>query len=327
MITTNTKITILDPEDQSTWVNTPEPVDVSVLQREMAGVGGVVPSGFGENSGQPMCKIIWCQEHLTWLNGAMRIAYDDDRIQPIRKLQQFSVTQRVYENALRWYEKREGQRQQAFLDANWKGFQKFPNFADFLENECSPLDYNKLSPDADPITIAALMPSGWRYLPGLFEVTEIGKQNFTVVQWLAPDHICAEENWNKSRFDWAHYPETNDEQFIDCLGEYPRHGDWVHTVFDITTKRKNKDGEIEPIYTDPNMSNSVERLAELIRVQREMHHQTKEARSEMRRKLDESKAEAKSQKFKQSFDEKFDDAVPTNRAFSFPPSLLQQKEQ
>lgn len=259
----NPNLVLLDYDKPETWVNRPAPADVSAIQHELTRIGGVIPAGYGEMSGQPHFIIVWGQEYKCWLNGKMRLMFDDENIDAQHLPNHFAVTEQVYRRAIHWYLAAEKKRNEALMNCNWENAQKFPDFAEYLRDKESTLDYFRLPSEADPKTIGAIMPDGYRYLCGLWSYQEIGKQAFFVVQWESPEMLGEEKNWNDNRFDFVYLPETDsDENLIDVLGPYPRHGQYSLPILRIADKIA--DGVYR--YRQPTVENVIVPMQQLLHI-------------------------------------------------------------
>lgn len=307
--TANPRIVPLKIEDKSTWRNVACPVDLTALQAELTKKGGVI-DGYGF-SGKPKFIIVWGQEYQNYVLGKQRLMFPDNNIEAIHRTNHFAVTPEVYERAIAWLSAENTRRKDAFMNLNFKEFQNFPNFTEYLKNHESPLNYFRLSPDANEARIAAMLPPSWRYLRGLYDYEEIGQQCFFVLQWMPPEYFGSESAWASLRFDKVYYPETDTEEFIDICGEFPYRGKYEHVVLRIGTKQS----EDFYNYKTPTFENVITPLQALLRITQNTpeSHKTKEYQSEAAFKRARAKQAAETKRFRSDFHERFTEATPVGK--------------
>lgn len=262
----------LDPNNPATWVNAPCPVDLRPIQEELTKVGGL--NRFGE----PNFIIVWAQEYRTFDCGQMRIHFDEQLIPAIQTPTRYAVRPDVFERAVAWLNKQNELRKQAYMNLDWKAFNKLPDIKEYLEaNELSEGYMLLPSNDEDLGRMARMLPDGWMYINGLHKFEHIGEQAFYVLQWFPPEAFKGgREGWDIERFTRAYVPELdNEEEFVDVIGDFPTRGNYELPVIRIANRVKapmkhevlvgvNNDYEYST-YKTPTIANVVEPLKELLR--------------------------------------------------------------
>ena len=309
MLEINPNLVLFDYEKPETLVNNPPPFDVTDIQRELTRIGGVIPPGYGENTDKPNFIIVWGQSFKTWLNGKMRLMFDDDRIDAKHFPNHFAVTEKVYQRAVQWYLAEEQKRQDALMRCDFQGAQKFPDFAVYLETHESTLDYFRLPKEANPKTIAGMIHDGYRYLCGLYSYEEIGRQTFFVLQFQTREMIGTESDWNDNRYGRVYYPETDtDEHLIDILGPYPFHGEYSLPVLRIADKL----GDNLYRYREPSKLNVILPMKQLLMIRETLSNAEKSPDAQQKMRVDNffRKMERTRRTFREDFSYKFAQAKP-----------------
>lgn len=309
MVEINPNLVLLDYKNKETWKNSQPPFDVSEIQNELTEIGGVVPPGNGDNTGKPNFLIVWGQKHKGFLNGKMRLMFDDDRIEAKHFPNHFAVTDAVYARAVEWYLAAEQKRQDALMSCDFQGAQNFPDFADYLELHESTLDYFRLPEDANPKRIAAMIPPGYQYLCGLYSYEEIGRQTFFVLQFQTREMLGTESDWNDNRYGYVYHPETDtDENLIDCLGPYPFHGEHSLPVLRIADKL----GDNLYRYRQPSRDNIILPMKQLLMIRERLSKQEKSPEYQQKLRVDNffRRMEQVRRTFREDFKYKFAQAKP-----------------
>lgn len=317
----------LDPRDESTWKNSPAPVDVSDLQRELTKIGGRVPVGYGEISGQPILRIVWGQSETMFLGGAERLRFDDQAIPAIIRQKHFIVTDDCFERCIAWVNGCEQKKRDAFMRCDWHGATRLYRIHTYLRQKETTLNWKLLEGDRSYEDLARLVPVGWKYLADIPDVVEIGMQAFFVVQWIPPSLLGSERDWSDSRYGWELSLETGRREYQDITGPYPKHGAYenvVHFVAEKTRLRVSVDEIDYYRYITPTRTNTIEPIIEAInnRENLESTHDLKKA-SVARFKRHKEWQEKKNKDFSVTLKTMIRDAMPVGKGN--PVSFLNSK--
>jgi hypothetical protein len=317
---TSPRIVPLDPRDPRTWVNIPAPDDTSEIQAELSRIGNL------NKFGQPNFIIVWAQEYRTWDLGRMRIHFDDENIPAIHHPVRYAVRPGIYGQAAAWLETENKRRQQAAWNLDFTDYGELPDVGAWLKSNAGPDDYMLLPHDTDDLgRIARLLPDGWMYInaPHVFE--HIGQHAYYVLQWYPPESFGDTRRWDELRFEKLYCPESDAEEFVDCLGPFPSEGSYENVVIRIATIDHYEDRHPVEIgrtirreilrYRQPTVSYVADRLQEMIRLRDTLSDAEKDPvkRSAKRFKDFQDSAPERDMAWRKFFRERFNDAKPVGR--------------
>jgi hypothetical protein len=237
------------------------------IQRELTRIAGLVPSGNGRFSGQPVLKIVWGQSEKAFDAGKQRIRFYNQDIQPIFKRTAYAISKEGFA-MLAEKLRQKNDALAKYVDAKmladtWKdenyGFYHtllFLKHKYLLDKYVSTLDWKEIPAGLSVEQTALHIPADWFYLEEIPDVTEIGSPNWFVVQWLSAADIDTRDNWEARRWNYQHVIEFGDtKQWVDSIGEYPAHGEYWNALLKVETK----DGD----YAEPGQRNCVSIIEEM----------------------------------------------------------------
>lgn len=306
----------VDPREPSTWVNHSAPWDVSEIQRDLTRLGGLVPPGFGDLSGQPILKIVWGQTEKMFLGGKDRIRFDDQMIPHIIKQKHFLVTDECFLRCVEWAKKQEEKKRNAYLRCDWHGATRLYRIETYLRQYESSLNYKLLEEGRSVQEIAQIIPVGWKYLSDIPDITEIGKFSFFVLQWIPPKLLGTEKTWQENRYGFEWCLETGRQEWQDITGAYPKNGFYEKVVMQVALPVTIKVGNSEMDYfrgVIPTRKNTIEPIiAGLYKRENEKSETVKRAAEKRIENLRE-RQRIKDKEFSDQFKAMFWDAVPVGK--------------
>lgn len=232
--------------------NQPAPAVDSYIAEELTRLGGLVPEGYGVHSGKPAIILLWGQTATAFEAGRMRLRFYDQDSDPVYRDRKYRVTAAGMEQLRNLIAVKTAKLAEAYKTGDWQTYHAllFTSLEYFFEKHIPPSEWERLPEDSSYERTAKLLPDGWFYLEDVPEVTEIGAPNFFVCRWVPPFLIDTPENWERARFGVQPIIDFKGQmQFVDILGEYPRHGEY----FDVMLK-------IEGSPTRQNCLEPIERL-------------------------------------------------------------------
>lgn len=224
------------------WVQNPRPSVSPEIQKELTRLGGTIPNGCGELSGEPLFRLVWAPDELEWKNGKLRLRF----LQRQRRIRRHYVCTEEMFTKLHAFDVHSMQERRASymaLDLA-KAFLPHETTPYIQSNFTEQLDYITLDPTVRPEGMLTY-PQFPRYYRDADFLQQIGKEEWKVLRWMPTpvlrDTVCPhfptmlddEKTWTDLRYDKGYYPETGEERMLDRLGPYPQFGSYEHECISL----------------------------------------------------------------------------------------------
>ncbi|GEM_PF-5598970 len=253
----------LNPNDERTWRNWNSPIVAPYIQKELTNIGGTIPKG--EWAGEPLIKIVWGQEDLSFQKGKLRFTYVDPLNLCVETPRHYLISKDALKRFREFSDKRLKELERVsksglVLQSVLVPTNCIPPLTEYLQTYESGLDFERV------VRPPELERAGWMYIQDVPEFEWIGEQRFRVVYWTPPELIDTEEAWEANRYGITEIAETGRQEYCDIIGPFPKNGEYrpMIAISKRETIRVYFDDSRAPCdmdyysYIEPEWNNTVE---------------------------------------------------------------------